>query len=102
MKSMIHIMDNQSSWLYNLSQHCKILKLINKRFNKSLPPPLNQHCHVANWREKTLIVHTDSSLWATRLRYMTPFLIARWQKELPIFTINKIIVKVRPTLLENQ
>ncbi len=101
MKSVTSIITNKSSWLYQLSHHCKILKSINKGFNKSLPPPLSQHCHVANWREKTLIVHTDSSLWATRLRYMTPFLIAKWQKELSMPTINKIIVKVRPTLLED-
>ncbi|MDM8568654.1 DUF721 domain-containing protein [Thiotrichales bacterium HSG1] len=102
MKSIMHIMANQSSWLYRLSQHCQVLKLINKKFDKSLPPPLSKHCYVANWREKTLIVHTDSSLWATRLRYMTPFLIAKWQKELSMPTINKIVVQVRPTLLKNQ
>lgn len=99
MKSVTNIIANKSSWLYYLSQHCQQLKSINKRFSKSLPSPLNQHCHVANWRETTLIVHTDSSLWATRLRYMTPFLIASWQKELSMPTINKIIVQVRPTLL---
>ncbi|MCK5876015.1 MAG: DUF721 domain-containing protein [Candidatus Marithrix sp.] len=98
MKSITHIIANKSSWLYSLSQHCQILKSINSKFNNSLPSPLSEHCQVANWRENTLIVHTDSSLWATRLRYMTPFLIANWQKELSMPTINKIIVQVRPTL----
>ncbi|MBE9562705.1 MAG: DUF721 domain-containing protein [Proteobacteria bacterium] len=102
MKSITCIMANKSSLLHHLSQHCQLLKSINKNLKKSLPPPLSQHCHIANWREKTLIVHTDSSLWATRLRYMTPFLIAKWQKELSMPTINKIIVQVRPTLLKNQ
>ncbi len=100
MKSVTNIIANKSSRLYHLSQHCQKLKSINKRFSKILPSPLNQHCHVANWREKTLIIHTDSSLWATRLRYMTPFLIVSWQKELSMPTINKVIVKVRPTLLK--
>ncbi|MFK5969437.1 MAG: DUF721 domain-containing protein [Candidatus Marithrix sp.] len=99
MKSVTSIITNKSSWLYHLSNHCKMLKSIDKVLNNSLPSPLNQHCHVANWREKILIVHTDSSLWATRLRYMTPFLIAKWQQESSMPTVNKIIVKVRPTLL---
>jgi len=82
--------------LNSLVQHCQTLKQLNKIFQASLSAPLNQHCHVANLRETTLVIHSDSSLWATRLRYMTPELLQQWQEEQKIPVIDKVEVKVRP------
>ena len=42
-----------------------------------LPAPLDQHCLSAQQRGNTLILHTDSSAWASRLRYFSRNLRAK-------------------------
>ena len=96
MKSFSQLMTSASGRLCHLSKHSHKLQMLDNIVKDSLPAPLNQHCYVANLREKTLVVHTDSSIWATRLRYMIPFLVLRWQRDVSMPTIEQIDVKVRP------
>lgn len=96
MKSFSQLMTSVSGRLCHLSQHSRQLEMLDNLVKDSLPAPLNQHCYVANLREKILVVHTDSSLWATRLRYMIPFLVLKWQQDVSMPTIEQIDVKVRP------
>jgi hypothetical protein len=95
MKSVNHLMANSSGRLNYLLQHSQLIKKIDQIFNKSLPETLKQHCHVANLRDKTLVVHSDSSLWATQLRYMTSELLQQWQKE-KAMPVEQLEVRVRP------
>ncbi|MEN8216175.1 MAG: DUF721 domain-containing protein [Pseudomonadota bacterium] len=96
MKSFRQLLANSSGVLKRLLQHSETLKHLNKIFQASLSDPLKQHCHVANFRQKILVVHTDSSIWATRLRYMAPELLLQWQLDSAMPTIDKIEVRVRP------
>lgn len=96
MKSFGQLLANSYGFLCQLSQHSQMLEQVEKRFQDSLPIPLNQHCHVANLRKQTLIVHTDSSLWATRLRLIIPELLPLWRQNQSMPTINQVIVQVRP------
>lgn len=96
MKSFRQLMANPSGVLSGLLQHSKTIKRLDKIFQASLAAPLNQHCYVANFREKTLVVHTDSSIWATQLRYMAPELLLQWQQDSTMPRIDKLEVRVRP------
>jgi hypothetical protein len=96
MKSFGQLLTNSYGFLSQLSQHSQMLEQVNHKFQDSLPIPLNQYCHVANLREQTLIVHTDSSLWATRLRLIIPDLKQLWQQNQSMPAINQVIVQVRP------
>ena len=96
MKSFSQLLANSSGILCHLSYHSQTLKQVEKLFHESLPFPLNRHCHIANLREQTLVVNTDSSLWATRLRYITPELKQRWRQNGLMPIINQVIVQVRP------
>jgi hypothetical protein len=96
MKSFGQLLANSYGFLCQLSQHSQMLERVDKLFQDSLPLPLSQHCHVANLREKTLIVHTDSSLMATRLRLIIPELLPLWRQNQSMPTINQVIVQVRP------
>lgn len=96
MKSMRQLIANPSSILYRLLQHSQTLEQLDKWLQASLPIPLQQHCYIANLRNNTLVVHTDSSLWATRLRYLIPELLYRWQQEKSMPTIDKIEIRIRP------
>jgi hypothetical protein len=96
MKSFRQLIANPSGVLKRLLQHSETIKQLNKIFQASLSDSLKQHCHVANFRQKILVVHTDSSIWATRLRYMAPELLYQWQLDSAMPTIDKIVVRVRP------
>jgi len=89
-------MASPSGVLHPLNQQSQFLKRLDKICKDSLPTPLNQHCHVANLRDKTLVIHTDSSLWATRLRLFVPVLKHQWQINQFAPGIDQIEVKVRP------
>jgi len=96
MKSFSQIMTNPSNRLYRLLQHSQYLNQLNGWVQANLPAPLNQHCYIANLREQILVVYTDSSVWATRLRYQAPTFLTRWQDDRFLPTILKIEIKVRP------
>ncbi len=98
MKSVYELMANSSGDLNRLFQRCQILKRLEKILHASLPVPLNQHCRVANLQNKILVIHTNSSLWATRLRYMAPDLLRQWGQNRTIPAIDQIEIKVRPTI----
>lgn len=57
-----------------------------------LPPPLNDHCTGLVVRNDQLILFTDSSAWASRLRYYSRELIIKLKQN--DLNINKISVKV--------
>ncbi|WP_069471296.1 DUF721 domain-containing protein [Candidatus Marithrix sp. Canyon 246] len=96
MKLFGQLMINNSEILSNLSAHHNILKKLNHQLQEDLPKPLNQHCQVANFRDKILVIYTESSLWATRLRYIAPALIKQWQQDNLMSIIEQLEIKVRP------
>ncbi|MCK5718305.1 MAG: DUF721 domain-containing protein [Thiomargarita sp.] len=89
-------MINPTGFLSHLLHHCDMLKQLNKIVKASLPVPLNQHCHVANFRNNILIIYSDSPLWANRLRFMTPELVSQLRQNRVSPTIEHIEIKVRP------
>ncbi len=93
MKSVNQLMVKSSGRLNYLLQHSKLIKKLDTIFNDSLPEKLKQHCHVANLRDKTLVISSDSSLWATQLRYMSSDLLQQLEKTMPI---EQLEVRVRP------
>lgn len=44
------------------------LYTLQKLVRQHLPPGLASHCHLANYKEYTLLLHADSSAWANRIR----------------------------------
>jgi len=57
-----------------------------------LPAPLNEHCLSAQKHGSNLIIHTDSSAWASRLRYFSRDLRAKLQNKGVL--VRKIEVRV--------
>ncbi len=57
-----------------------------------LPAPLGQHCLSAQQRRSHLILHTDSSAWASRLRYLSRDLRAKLRSKGVL--VQKIEVRV--------
>lgn len=81
-----------------LSQICNHIKKINGlqiKLLEHLDSPLDKHVVVADYRQKTLVLHTDSAAWAAKLRYNTPGILAAFKGDLP--GIRTIRIKVAPT-----
>jgi hypothetical protein len=56
-----------------------------------LPDDLAEHCLAARLRERQLILHTDSPVWATRLRFFATNLISLLQPDYS--TVTEIRIK---------
>jgi hypothetical protein len=88
--------------LQRLVQRSKSLQLINRKAQNLLPQPLSQHCYVANLRDvdNTVVIHVDTSIWATQLRFFVPDFIGLWQQDsfLQRLPIDRVETKVRPFL----
>ncbi len=57
-----------------------------------LPSPLNDHCIALVLKQDQLILYTDSSAWASRLRYFSRELVTRLKNKHK--EINKVSVKI--------
>ena len=86
-----------------LSQICNHIEKINElqiKLQKHLDSPLNKHVAVADIRQKTLVLHTDSQAWAAKLRYQTPDILNKVKRDTP--GIHTIRIKVMPSDSLNQ
>lgn len=70
------------------------LQHINRIFKAYLPPHLHGHAMIATMSAKQWVVQTDSSAWATRLRYVLPSLREQLadhlKKEVPPLSVRII------------
>jgi len=85
------------SILRELRNNLKIQEKLLILTRNLLPAPLDQHCISVQQRDSRLIVHTNSSAWASRLRYFSRDLRAKLQGK--GVHIQKIEVRV---LINNQ
>ena len=53
---------------------------LTNQLRQQLPPECDGHYHVANIRQRTLVIITDSPAWTTRLRQLAPDIIAIVQR----------------------
>lgn len=90
---------NYANTLPYLFRHCQMLSRLNQELSTTLPAFLQPHCYVANFRAQTLVIHVNSAVWATRLRYEVPRLLKQWQTMLVSPTVDKIEIQVRPPVL---
>ncbi|MGH8352358.1 MAG: DciA family protein [Pseudomonas sp.] len=69
---------------------------LQRLLESQLQPAAREHCHVASWREGSLLLIVTDGHWATRLRYQQ----RRLQRQLLAFeefaTLAKILFKVQP------
>ena len=70
----------------NLSRLCNHIEKLNSLQTKLrgyLEPPLGEHVIIADYRQKTLVLHAGSAAWATKLRYRTPDILKLFRDDLP-------------------
>ena len=84
-----------SDTLSNLCNHIEKLSKLQIKLCSQLDSPLNQHVTVADYQQKTLVLHTDSPAWAAKLRFKTPDILVVLKNDLT--DIQTIRIKVIPT-----
>ena len=58
--------------------HAKRLAHLQRLLESQLQPAAREHCHVASWREGSLLLIVTDGHWATRLRYQQKRLTMMW------------------------
>jgi hypothetical protein len=76
--------------------HAQRLAHLQRLLESQLQPAAREHCHVASWREGSLLLIVTDGHWATRLRYQQK----RLQRQLLAFdefsSLTRILFKVQP------
>ncbi len=76
--------------------HAQRLAHLQRLLESQLQPAAREHCHVASWREGTLLLIVTDGHWATRLRYQQK----RLQRQLVAFkefaNLTRLQLRVQP------
>lgn len=79
--------------------HAQRLAHLQRLLESQLQPAAREHCHVASWREGTLLLIVTDGHWATRLRYQQK----RLQRQLVAFkefaNLSRLQLKVQPATI---
>ena len=89
------LLKNKNSVLGRLCLHAKYLTQLEKKLCLFLESPLNTHCSVANLTNDTLVLHSDSSAWAAKLRYNIPAILNYMQTECKLSSLKTIRIKIK-------
>jgi hypothetical protein len=74
------------------------LSQIKKLLDTQLQPAAREHCHVAAWREGSLLLVVTDGHWATRLRYQQRRLQQGLQAMPEFADLTRILFKVQPSV----
>ncbi|MBO3277633.1 DciA family protein [Pseudomonas schmalbachii] len=79
--------------LFNQAQR---LAQLQQLLDSQLQPAARPHCHVASWREGSLLLIVTDGHWATRLRYQQRRLLRQLQAFDEFAGLERILFKVQP------
>lgn len=74
-KSVRHLLKDKPT-LKLLEREIRAQNALLNQIRRLLPADLAPHCRAAQIREGLLVLHVDSPVWATRLRYLAPELLS--------------------------
>ena len=88
---------HQNKPIRALSLHSQQLAQINLVLQQILPADFVSRCHLANIRDRTLILHTDSASIANLLRFQADSLCQQISTQCNL-DISRLQIKVRPNV----
>ncbi|MCS3466421.1 hypothetical protein M2401_000131 [Pseudomonas sp. JUb42] len=77
-------------------RHAQRLGQLQSLVESQLQPAAREHCHVASWREGSLLLIVTDGHWATRLRYQQKRLLRQLQAFDEFINLDRILFKVQP------
>lgn len=94
------LLNLESGGLATLYRHVSDLRELQNKLKTKLPSPVCDHFILANINEDTLTLHTDSSAWAARLRFLTPDILSAARQLCRLPPPQTIRIKVVPPTIE--
>jgi hypothetical protein len=82
--------------LRGLTARSRELRALDDAMRRQLGPPLDGHCRLANLRADTVVLHVDSPVWSTRIRFLTPQLLEFFHRQRDCAGVTHIKIVVRP------
>lgn len=86
----------KSGSLKRLAEQCHTLQALERLLLQQLPPELAQHTRVASHHEHTLVLHADSPVWASQLRFHSRSLLEGLRQHPGLQTLSQIRVRTVP------
>jgi hypothetical protein len=95
-KPVAKILSRRNSALSSLFERAQYLQQLTQALRDSLDTQLAEHVTVANLREQTAVITTDTPAWLTQLRYQAPAIL-QLLKTLPgLEGLQKVQFKIQP------
>jgi hypothetical protein len=94
--SVGYLLNHGGPGLTQVIQRTRELKRLTRQLKAIVDEPLCDHIYVANVRDTTLVVGTDSAVWLTRVKYLAPMIIEQIQQIPGMEQIRQIKFRVQP------
>jgi len=79
--SVNKVSDNAEGPLKLILDNLSRIKQLDRIVKAKLSLKVREHCRVINFRDNQLVLATDSSAWATRLKYEKPQLLSALRED---------------------
>ncbi len=90
------VMLREAKPLKDIFRHAQRLSQLQSLLESQLQPAAREHCHVASWREGSLLLIVTDGHWATRLRYQQKRLLRQLLAFDEFANLTRILFKVQP------
>lgn len=97
-KSICSLIARRHQPLRDLYVRARYLEGLNRKLDMHLGSPLNRHCCVAHVSRDSVLLHTDSPAWSSRLRFCTPQVLAILQDQCRLPNVKTIRIRVTPQM----
>lgn len=94
--SIGQVLNNSTGGFAQVLERAKELRKLSAQLQNMVDAPLNQHIYVANIREKTLVIGTDSAVWHTRVKYLKNSILEQMQQIKGLENLERVEFRVQP------
>lgn len=95
-KPVANILSGPDGALHSLLERSQYLSQLTQALRENLDEQLAEHITVANLREQTAIITTDTPAWLTQLRYQAPTILRLLQGFPGLKNLQKVQFKIQP------
>ena len=99
-KSVNQLLNESTTGLTQVLQRATQLRRLSAELRNLLDKPLNEHIYVANVRDNTVVIGTDSSIWHSRVKYLGPMILEHLQSLKGWSLLQNIEFRVQPHMLQ--
>ena len=95
--SIGQLLNDKSAGFAQVLERAKELRKLSFQLRNLVDAPLNDHIHVANIRNNTLIIGTDSAVWHTRIKYLAPAILEQMKQIKGLENLQSVEFRVQPS-----